>query len=182
MDCSRCYRLVDVTGASRHRLPDSKTVFPPPGHQASATQQPATPISLTILITLHVHHLEYLDDSIPSGYICYTMLYLITLDTYASDSFMYISATTAYLYIYNTQYFWIHRLYSPFIHLTADVFIFYMTLHVLSLSGIFSLIHRGYVYYFSILLFLAYFLRTAACHVTSVSLFRMALCCDVQYM
>jgi len=29
------------------------------------------------------------------------------------------------------------------------------------------------------MLFFAYFLRTVACHVTRVSLFRMALCCDV---
>jgi len=50
MDCSRCCRLVDVTGASRHRL--LKNCFFPPDHQAS---QPAAPIWLIILIILNVH-------------------------------------------------------------------------------------------------------------------------------
>jgi len=51
MDCSRCCCLVDVTGASRHGLQDSKTIFSP-DNQAS---QPAKPISLIILISLNAH-------------------------------------------------------------------------------------------------------------------------------
>jgi len=85
------------------------------------------------------------------------------------------ASALTYLYIYNTQYFWIEHyiLYDYYDDILLCHLIMYIvpffSRHILSIRYI-----NVFLYLFCLL-----YLRTVACHVTRMSLFRMALCCDV---
>jgi len=125
MDCSYCCHLVDVTGASRHGLPDY--------HQAS---QSATPISLMVLIT-NVHFCNFCNDML---YAIFLLLLPSIVDlpsltwTYFNISFqhlhLYFIFLTTFMYIVFAYYrFFLCR--SRYVYVCMHLYIYiYIYIHI----------------------------------------------------